>query len=183
MKRVVFAIDSLAGGGAERVTVELAREMQNQGVQVFLILQKPDIAYPVDDLQIIVSNSSIDSSSMYIPKILFQRKVVKIYDQLFNQIEQKYGKIDLIFSSLETNYIIFKSKYRHKCYFTIHTTISLALQKKVGKTCKYLVYIFFLRFIYKKNRVITVSKGIMRDLINQIKIRPQYLNYIYKATS
>ena len=48
MKRVLFVLRNLLGGGIERVALNLAREMQCQGHEVHLLLQRDRIDYPID---------------------------------------------------------------------------------------------------------------------------------------
>jgi len=178
MKIFIFAIDSLGGGGAEKAVVSLAKEIQNRGNKVYIVLGQPVISYPVGDLKIQVANVIINKSSMYPLRILFSKKV-KHYDEIFEQIEKIDGPIDAIFSSLEINYILYKSKYKNKCFFMIQTTVSKALQDLLGKSFKYSFYKILLRYIYNNKKIIAVSDGVYRDLFSEIGIKPFSIKPIY----
>ncbi len=89
MKKIVFVMPSLSGGGAERVLVTIANYLANKGYQVVIALTiKKDIVYSVDEKIIIECNffkKSFYNQIRFIRLILKKYRGSKVVSFLTNQ--------------------------------------------------------------------------------------------------
>jgi len=167
MKRILFCINSLQGGGAERVVLNLSKELQGMGHYVHLILLDESKGYePTFDLPL---------------ETLFYKKRgqnnVKKLQELINTLE-KEKNFDLIVSHLPRTDKLLSSINHSNLYFCIHTTFSKAYIdnkswfKKIRRKLRY-------KNRYNNKNIITVSQGVALDFVTKMGIKPASIGTIY----
>jgi glycosyltransferase involved in cell wall biosynthesis len=172
-KRILFIIDSLAAGGAEKVVLTLARTMVQSGHYVAIISADNKIEYSID--------FAADIHTLDFKKSKFEPtyfKYAKRLQQLVNKLETESGPFDLITAHLQKAHRLTAKAGIKKAYFCIHSTVSQgSLAGRSG-----------LRLHLKRRRlkklldnkdIITVSKGIAQDLLEVVHIKPKSIRTIY----
>ncbi len=167
MKKILFCINALQGGGAERVVLTLAREMQKRGHYVHFIILDDIIEHQLDfEFTIDILHYSKWSNN------------VKKMKAMILEIENVHGSFDLILSSLPRTDKLLAKIQHPKLFFIIHTTFSKAyiegksLVKRYRRLWRY-------RSRYKNKNIIAVSKGAEEDFIKNMGIKPKTIKTIY----
>ncbi|WP_455206353.1 glycosyltransferase [Kaarinaea lacus] len=172
-KNILFIIDSLGAGGAEKAVLTLARTMVNLGHVVTIIIADDNIEYEID--------FSINIRSLHFQKSRWEATYHKFGRKLSAQVkelESKFGRFDLITTHLQKAHRLTSSAKINKAYYCIHSTISQAsLAGRSG------LRLFFkrrkLKSLLNGKDIITVSKGIQEDLIRNVGINPKTIRTIY----
>lgn len=172
-KRVAIIIDTLNGGGAEKVCLTLFKSLLNKNVDAHLIVLKPKCDYELPQLPNIhfVFRDSKTKLSHF-----FGKKKAAV---LLNQLVVRLGNFDALFSNLDvTHAIVAKAKLPH-CFYVVHNSIekSLAMHRQLG----WLKYWRKRKAINVLNhkKLITVSKGIKTEILAGDIIQPQSITTIY----
>lgn len=181
-KLVVIVIDSLVGGGAERVMLTLARSMTNDfDAKVYLIIFDQVIEFRIDfDMNIeVIKSSRLEKIPRLFSKLkyyLYAKKLEKRF-QIIEKQENK--KINLILSNLLQSDRALTFSQRNNIYFIIHNqqSIKLKLNQKPRFEAKRRIKIINER--YNNKNVICVSKGVEDDLLNHFKLKPKFIQTIY----
>lgn len=174
--KVLFFISSLAGGGAERVMVEILHHIDKNKVEPVLILLYPyeDSPYKEhlpENIKVIVvgrkSNSPIDKIKQFISfiKAVHREKPHVILSMLtHNNIMAILSKIFL----------------RSSVIVCEHNTLSEVTKTEEGKKIFGLSTAFCVKVLYRfANRIIAVSFGIKDNLTEEFKISPEKIDVIY----
>lgn len=168
MSRIVFVTNSLEGGGAERVVLTLAEQMQKMGHYVHLILM-----YPIFEAEV---NFELPIDVLgYKKKSFFNAQRL---EKLVTQIEKEHGAFDLVLSHLPETDKVVKSLNHPNTYYCIHTTFSKAYIENKG-WLKKLRRLRRFRKMYSGENIIAVSDGVRHDLIQTIKINPKSIHTIH----
>jgi glycosyltransferase involved in cell wall biosynthesis len=172
-KRILFIIDSLAAGGAEKVVLTLARTMVQSGHYVAIISADNKIEYNID--------FAADIHTLDFKKSKFEPtyfKYAKRLQRLVNKLEAEHGGFHLITVHLQKAHRLTVKAGIKNAYFCIHSTVSQG--SLAGRTG--------LRLHLKRRRlkklldgknIITVSNGIAQDLLEVVHIRPKSIQTIY----
>jgi len=175
MKKIAILIDSLAGGGAECVMLELSRGFIEKNYEIFFILRKRKISHQID----------IPIKLFCLEDYKFKEKMrKKDYALILEEILNKNGPFDLILSNLEAMDKIAQYLKHKNLFFIIHNTISKKLENRYknkglkGQIKKLKEKIKF-KFLYNKKNLITVSNGVKEDILYNLKIKPQTIKVIY----
>lgn len=163
MRRFIL-INSLYGGGAEKVAINLFRSLNFE--KIFLLEQ--DIKYEISKEKIIfLSNHNIKISPIF--KTLF----IPIYAL---KLKKYLNSKDLVLSFLErANYVNILTSLisKHK------VVISIRMSQIFGRYWFH-PYNLFSRFLYPKaSLIIVVSEGIKKELIGKFNISPEKIKVIY----
>lgn len=178
-KKICLIIGNLSGGGAERVTINLATALAKLGHQVDVILSYNKIDYSLDDFN-------------------FKVHIVAPNKNALQKTIELNGEYDLIVSSLYREHKVCKEAKLPNMYFCIHSTISMKLHIKysnlrlvaylgrgplkfIRKTAHYFDKInhpFFVKDLYKNQNLITVSDGVKTDLL-KFGVKPKTVQTIY----
>ena len=118
-KAAVFVINSLQNGGAERVVVNQAIELDNRGIHVIVIM--------IHDLQFYNLPSTIEtvviSKYMTGMKKLFEvPKLARCLDSKLDDLYSKYNIVLLTTNLPYSHYICRFSKYYRKFMFVMHSS-------------------------------------------------------------
>lgn len=169
-KAIVFLINSLSNGGAERVVVNMANHYAKD-YKVYIITLFDAKTYTID--------SKIEIIPLYSSQLSRYKKIVKLpstvkkIEKIVEKIEKDYT-IELLTSHLiYSNLLSRLSKYRKNMINVIHVSYQVYDRK--------LHYVFkkLLQFLYNNTPIVTVSRGCQKELIDKYKIKPSHIETIY----
>ena len=183
MKNLCFIVDSLSGGGAERVVLNLSQAIIELGHQVHIIILENKINYEIShisaSLHILTENKKL-SGNKYWNKVLIARELKK----MVNDLEFKHGEFDLIVSNLEDSDKTSSMAKLNNLYHCYHTSMQQFLAQKT-KNKKYYNYLFRKlkehsrhKYLYNNSDMIAVSKGVMSDILD-FGVKPKTIIPIY----
>ena len=176
--RILFVIDGLPGGGAEKVVLTLAAHFISQGEQVSLFSLRDVCDYPLPeglDYQVIA-----DRCRKPWRKLTELSRRARQLDAAIEKAEQQ-GRFDLVLSNLhKTDRIVSRSRLLNgrNVWFCLHGVFSTSYlghrsgfdrwmkRQKIGR-------------VYQGRNVVTVSDAVGQDLVEQFAIRPAQLKTIY----
>lgn len=171
-KKIALFIPSLAGGGAERVFVNLANEFARRGISVNLVLAKKEGPYLKDVSE---SVKVID---------LKARRVLFAVFPLIKYLRQEKPRV--LLSTVDHANIIavlarFLSRAKIKVIIRVANNLSVSLQGTKGYRWPLRLYgtILFSRFA---DEIVTVSKGVAEDFAKTAKVARGRIKVIYNPT-
>ncbi|TMP09278.1 glycosyltransferase [Pseudoalteromonas sp. S3178] len=173
---VVIVIDSLAGGGAEKVMLTLAQQLIKEHCVTILSLAD-NFEYAIPE-QIKVESLFTDRASKVDRFWKINKSVAKL-EAWFSNKKQDIGVIDLVLSNLDrSNNLLAKSAVKN-VHFIMHNSVNaeLARQKKLGP--------FSYRYLKKSKQnlnnksLVCVSKGVEQEIIEGDLITPSAITTIY----
>ena len=172
-KRILFIIDSLGAGGAEKVVLTLARTMIQSGHDVTIITVDNNVEYDID--------FAAHIHTLDFKKYRFEptyHKYAKKLRNLVAKLEQEHGRFDLITSHLQKAHRLTSVAYLSKAYYVVHSTISKSsLAGRSG------LRLYFkrrrLQKLFNNKKIITVSEGIAIDLLDTVLVKPKSIKTIY----
>ena len=156
--KVIQVINSLIGGGAERVTVDLAKAFARLGHEsVIVVFESGGVFSDMNDGVTVIEVSK---------------------EKAVNTVRAMAA--DLVLLHMKTPHRIFADIYDENIFFVVHNTQSQRLQKHfISKFLLYRSRKKRLRKLYDDHKIVTVSKGVADDLINEICVKPQRIVTIY----
>lgn len=175
-KRIAILINAMAGGGAEKVMMSLADALVAQG-------HKPEFI-------VLTNKFDYDKPKGYPIHILYMDDKIKINGLLdrkkhaarltaFVDSLQKSKAYDLFLSNLDDCHRIVSACHFAPCYYVIHNSIEETIKRtKLLGPLKYIFLKQCLRALKGKN-LITVSKGIEREIASKGRIKPKSIQTIY----
>lgn len=176
--RILFVIDGLPGGGAEKVVLTLAAQFLRDGDRVSLISLRDVCEYPLPeglDYQVVA-----DRCRKPWRKLTELSRRARQLDAAVVRAEQQ-GQFDLVLSNLhKTDRIVARSRAlrERNVWFCLHGVFSASyLGHRTGfdrwmKQQK-------IKRIYQGRNVVTVSDAVGRDLVKEFALRPAQLKTIY----
>ena len=179
MKKVAMFIDSLSGGGAEKVVMTLAQAMKNKGSKVTLFVLDNIVHYDIPPA-LSLSVVYLQSNSKEKTKGWFNRnQQAQKLTELVNKQIALYGQFDLFLVHLQESYRIVSACDFSPVFYVVHNSLkeTLEREKKLGPL-KY----FYLKSALKKlqgKHLITVSKGIENELNHSSLFSPVSIQTIY----
>lgn len=183
MKNICFIIDSLSGGGAERVVINLSQSIIELGHHVHIIILENKISYDISrsnfKLHVLTENRKLSSNKFW-NKVLLSRKL----KQKVGNLEKKYGEFDLIVSNLEDSDKTSSMARLPNLYHCYHVSMQNFLANKTThqKYYKHIYRKFKENFrhkrLYKNSNMIAVSKGVMDDIL-EFGVNPKSIINIY----
>jgi N-acetylgalactosamine-N,N'-diacetylbacillosaminyl-diphospho-undecaprenol 4-alpha-N-acetylgalactosaminyltransferase len=175
--KIAIFINSLAGGGAERVTSYLLSYLADKGYTIILVLTTPNISYPVPKEIIIYHLDNAPESESGIIKLL-----------KLPLLAYKYARF------LKTNHITHSfSLLSRPCYINImarwfsNHKFKLIISERNYPTLQYSglhaqarINRFLVRWLYPKaDLIISNAKASATDLINNFGVRKEKVKTIY----
>lgn len=175
MKKVAILLPSLGGGGAERISLNLARELVAMGNEVHIVLLANQVSYDVDDDLEIHSLSATGkiTGQRALDRILLARRLKKLLSKLSGD-----RSFDLILSNLlDVDHLISKLSFPN-VYFVIHNTTSreittLSAPAKVKRRTRKILS------TYAGKNLVCVSDGVKEDLVGEVGVKPATITTIY----
>jgi glycosyltransferase involved in cell wall biosynthesis len=171
-RNILFIIDSLGIGGAEKVILTLADAFIKDGSNVNIISSENRVDFEIQ------SNIKVDILGFKKSFFAYQKYSKKLHNQIVEIEERKGKQFDLILVNLQKSSRLMQ-KFKHKnLYHVIHNTLSQSAFKKRNKLQR-----FFkqknLQKIYNNLDIITVSQGVEKDIVEKIQIKPKTITTIY----
>lgn len=176
--RILFVIDGLPGGGAEKVVLTLAEHFLRQGERVSLFSLRDVCDYPLPEgLDYRVISDRCRKPWRKLTEL--SRRAGQL-DAAIAESELQ-GNFDLVLSNLhKTDRIVARSRAlaQRNVWFCLHGVFSTSyLGHRTGfdrwmKQQK-------IKRVYQGRNVVTVSDAVGEDLVSQFAIRPAQLKTIY----
>ena len=174
MKKICFLINSMRGGGAERVLSVLLENLSRFDRKLFLIVLEDKFDYKIpSDIKIIKLFSNLQSNfKKFFGIFLGTIKLKKII---------KNNQIDIVMSFLErSNYINILAKILlspHKVYINERCNPSECYS---DKSLKSFFNLFLVKKLYRRTDSIVVNSfGIKETLVKNFSINPKRIKVIY----
>lgn len=173
---IVIVIDSLAGGGAEKVMLTLAEQLIKAHCVTILSLANK-FEYTICE-QLKVESLFTDKATKVDRFWKINKSVAKL-EAWFSNKQQEIGTIDLVLSNLDrSNNLLAKSAVKN-VHFIMHNSVNaeLARQKKLGP--------FSYRYLKKSKQnlngksLVCVSKGVEQEITQGNLITPSAITTIY----
>jgi glycosyltransferase involved in cell wall biosynthesis len=176
MKKIAVIIDSLAGGGAERVMLTLAQEMLAQGHTVTFFSLKENVDHIVPDGIDVVFPFKGNKGSL---RSWFNgHKYAAILSAAIKTVEGQQP-FDLVLVNLLESYRLTHLMNLKNCFYVIHNSFNKELQReKLMGPIKY----WYMRKIIKHmsgKRLIAVSDGVAQELTTASLYNPSSVTTIY----
>jgi len=177
MKNIVIVIDSLTGGGAERVMISLATELVSQGhnLTILSLSNRCDYAIP-DGIKVCYL---FDHKASRVDRFWQLNRSVKKLEHWFEAYQLQSSHFDLILSNLDRSNNLLAQSRIQSVFYIIHSNVDAELQQQ--KRFGPLAYWYLLRS--KRNlsgkNLIAVSKGITEAICQGNKISPKSIRTIY----
>ena len=176
-KRIAIVIDSLVGGGAEKVMLVLAETLQVLGHEPHLIILKNDRDHFVPkDLPVHVCFANNEKNLDSFWKI---KKSAKKLENFIVNLELEIGSFDLFISNLDKANVLMARLALKNVFFVIHNAVEEELKrhKKLGPF-NYLNMWKAKRCLSGKH-LICVSEGIEKEIVEIRRIKPASIQTIY----
>ena len=174
--KVLFFISSLAGGGAERVMVDLIRNIDRKKVDPVLVLLYPYEGSPyrqnlAEDIRVVVVARKSDSVAAKLRQFLDFLKTVRM------------EKPDMVLSMLTHNNIMALLSgllFRIRVIVSEHNTLSEVVKTEEGRKILGVPVAPMVKVLYRfAATIIAVSEGIRSDLISTFGIAADQVQTIY----
>lgn len=162
MKKVLFVISTLTGGGAERVVSNLTLELCRYAHIDILVNSISDYDYPVRGNIISLGMKPTNHKTLWYQFIAFFKRYVSLRRL---KRDNNYDACISIMDSANIVNILTNNKYCDNIV-TAHNTLSDC------KTLEYRILIYpLVKLLYNKaDKIVCVSKGVARDLINNFNV-------------
>lgn len=176
---VLFIIDGLPGGGAENVTLALAKGISQRGYHVTLLSlsKRRDYEIPAG-IDYVVDH---DNSQGLLRKSTELSRRAASLDKQLSALFAKVGSPVLVISSLhKTDRIVVRSKVLQACnvWHCIHGMLSRSyLGNKTG--LRRWIKQRKMQQVYKNRQMIAVSDAVGADLVQELGVQPAQLITIY----
>tara|TARA_B100001094_G_C18195036_1_gene810179 strand:+ start:7240 stop:8319 length:1080 start_codon:yes stop_codon:yes gene_type:complete len=176
MDRIGIAIDSLAGGGAEKVMITLAETLIKQGHQVSLLVLYRHQTYEVASY-IPIYFCFDDKPGLTI--LGRSGKQLQCVRQWLSDIEAEQGAFDLVLSNLDKSHSMFTRLQIKNLYCVVHNSIIQELKRQtlLGPIA-YLQLRRAKRALHDQH-VIAVSDGVADEIRRISWIKPKSVQRIY----
>ena len=166
LKKVLFIVNSLGQGGAERVVANLANEMCKNN-EVTIITFYDDIAYELDTR---IYYYKLNQKKGKLSKLKSLFSLSKQLNHLVLILE-KDKKFDLITTHLPYAHLITRNtSFATRSFFIIHTVYSRELNRYFAK--------LLVKYIYKNKHVVTVSEGVKYEFETLFKVKCKMIKVI-----
>ena len=180
MKNIAIVIDSLAGGGAERVMISLATELVKQGHLVTILSLSNQCDYSIPNE--ITVDYLFDHKASKVDRFWNIRASVAKLEAWFEQKALQSNKptaFDLVLSNLDRSNNLLTQSHITPVYYIVHNSVEeeLIRQKKLGP----LAYLYLRKSKQRLSgqHLIAVSKGIEKEVTQGDTITPKSIRTIY----
>ncbi len=176
-KRVAIVINSLSGGGAEKVMLTLAITLHQFGHEAHFILLQHKGEYQVPDF--IPCHACFDNNARNLDTFWNRNRSSQRLKACIEQIEAESGKFDLFLSNLDKTNMLMTQTGLSPLYCVVHNSVEaqLSRQKKLGPLA-YFKTLHAKKSMSQQN-LICVSNGIADEIKAVGRITPQTICTIY----
>ena len=175
--RIAIAIDSLAGGGAEKVMITLAKQFIRLGHEPHFLVMEDNRYYETpEDLPVHQCFAQKDKDFDHFGRL--NASVNKLSAKVA-EIESQVGKFDLFLSNLDKTNLMMTKTGVSPLYVIVHSSVEeeLSRQFKLGP------FAYFKKLRAKKalngQHLITVSSGIEKEIKDKGRLHPASMLPIY----
>ncbi|WP_100644105.1 glycosyltransferase [Alteromonas facilis] len=175
--RIALLIDSLAGGGAEKVVIALAHAFALLGHQPVLICLQRRQEYDMPES--IPVHFLYEQKRAKLARTSKRQAHAQNLSALVSQIEQQHGRFDLFLSNLdETHYIVSACQFS-PCFYVVHNAIQPTLNRalKMGPF-KYLRQRRLFKALQGK-ALVAVSDALVAEIQSQNLFKPASVQRIF----
>jgi glycosyltransferase involved in cell wall biosynthesis len=174
---IAIFIDTLSGGGAEKVMLTLAKGWvaQNHAVHFFLLSGRTE--YPVPDGVFV----HVLSKQSHRKQIKWWRinQTAKNMEQLLNQVEQQHGVFHLKLANLDPTCAVINKSKIPDVFYVLHNAMEEEIKRdaqinRIKKWKKQRA-----KQVYNHKHLIAVSKGVADEANSQRFIKPASVTTIY----
>jgi glycosyltransferase involved in cell wall biosynthesis len=170
----VFIIDSLCGGGAQRVVVTLANEFARRKLNVHVVVTEDENVFELDKhIKYYVLNKRIKKTKI---KFLYRKKLSDNLRRYINLLEKKHKVI--IYTNLERSHFICHLADIN-AFYVIHSSLSQNIAMRKKDFYSKLMSKRKFESMYEGKKIICVSNGVKNDLVDNFFFYPSSLNVIY----
>lgn len=174
-KNILFLIDGLSGGGAERVVITLAEAMAAQGDEVMIVSLRRECAYPIPKgvSYLLVE----DTYRGPFRRLTEMRRRARALDRALEAVAPE-KKFDLVVSHLpKTDRILAASKWNSVAWSCLHCALTAGElgNKRAWKRWRKRQQLLK---TYNQKKLITVSAALQDDVL-ALGIRPAAMVTIY----
>ncbi|MCW8091186.1 glycosyltransferase [Alteromonas sp. ASW11-130] len=174
---LVLVVDSLAGGGAEKVVIELARAINEIGHNAILLSLTKNTTYDVpNDLAVYFL---YEERKKALHRSWARKRHAQKLLTIFAEIEDRFGKINVIFSNLDYSHYVVSACNLPNVYYVVHNAVKQTLErsKKMGPL-KWLRQKRLFSALDDK-KLITVSDGLKDEVQSLSLFTPKHVTRIY----
>lgn len=174
-KAAIFIVNSLSNGGAERVVINMANQMAQENIKVFILTIYTNITYTF--------NPKIEVITLSEKKLGKIAKIVKIpffvskVNHFIKDISKNYDVILMTSHLLYSNLLSRISKYRRKIIQVVHIPYQ-PYDKKF-----HFLFKKGIQFLYNHTSIVTVSKGCMHELLDIYHVKTDKITTIYNPVN
>lgn len=177
MKSICIIIDSLAGGGAEKVCLTLASALQSTGMSVTLVSLKNIVEFDIPTNVRLVFPFK-DSKASTRGWFNYKAKTT-ILQAALNSVQKPHGIFDLVLVNLYESYRLCNNLNLKNMHFVIHNSYvqELKRERRLGP----LKYYYLKRIIKQlhEKQLIAVSSGVAKELEESHLFRAKSVTQIY----
>ncbi|MGE4260720.1 glycosyltransferase [Shewanella sp.] len=176
-KRIAIVIDSLAGGGAEKVMLTLAKGLLARGHQPHILVLQPAVEHEVPAE--IPLHFCFDAHTRNLDSFWRLGTSVARLKQYLETLQQQVGRFDLFLSNLHQTNLLMTRTGVAPLYCVVHNSIDeeLQRQRKLGP----LAWLEMWRAQQALNgqHLVAVSEGVADELRHSRRIKPASVTTIY----
>ncbi|GHB73499.1 glycosyl transferase [Psychrosphaera saromensis] len=180
-KNIAIFIDSLGGGGAEKVMLTLASGFQKEGHQVHFFLLEPRVEYASSSdffVHVLYDNITHRKSTNW----LNIKKTTSDMTRLVNGISTSHGLFDLHLVNLDPSSKVLSRCDFNNTFYILHNAMAEELKReaKLGP----IKYFRKLREkkSYNNKQLIAVSDGVKNEALSGRYIKPKSVTRIYNPS-
>ncbi len=180
-KRVGLFVDSLMGGGAERVALNFAEKFIELGHDARVFVLHPPIEHQTGHVPIhLVSEQFKLADWRPLNKWLYARRI----RQLVREIEADGKPFDFFISNAEDSDRLTRMAGLRPVFIRYRNSLLHFLDAKVGDARGFKRRVRHLRWLNKFRRLysghlVTVSQALQDELVNDVGLKPQSIKTIY----
>ncbi len=179
-KNIAIFIDSLGGGGAEKVMLTLSKGLLEKGHYVHFFLLEPRIEYLPQNLPISVLYDDIPHRESTKCKNLNQ--TAKDMQLLVDKVSSQVGQFHLHLVNLDpTSQVIHRCEFEN-VFFILHN----AMKQEIKREAKLGPFKLYRKVrekrVYNNKHLIAVSKGVEQEASNSRLVKPASIRTIYNPT-
>ena len=172
-KRIAILVDSLNGGGAERVCLTLTKTLIQMGhdAQLIVLKNKCDYEAPIE-----IPTHFLENDPSYRLHLSKNRRSLL---NKFRFFLKNHASFDLIIANLDESHHLLASANIPNSLYVIHNSIEQSVKRsiKLGPI-KYLRKLSAIKVLNKKN-VVCVSEGLKNEIMESNRISPTSITTIY----
>lgn len=174
---IAIFIDTLSGGGAEKVMLTLAKGWLSLGhnVHFFLLSNRTEYSIPNDIHVHALSNGS----HRKLIKWWRVKKTAKKMQLLMQQVENQFGQFELKLANLDPSCKVISLSDISDVYYVLHNAMQQEIERDAQISWLKKWQKIRAKQVYHGKNLIAVSKGVATEALNSQYITPASVTKIY----